>query len=515
MDLAGLRSQVVAITGYPEKGTVGQQRLNSAINYSLRQVWREMPEALMKEEFRFRLEPPVSTNTISVVAADPLTMVVVATPTDLTATSFATDGTLVARWLEVKTGSRYVYRRVEDVYVVLSGPGDSIATWYIVMDKPWENTTDTELTYRIFTKEYPYPSDVQKIRKIMYDPENSSHKITYSLFADELYDRRLAHGFRNSGVPSRAARGDFFTLPSPHYKPAVSVLEIETGAKDPWTYMWGHDEDSPYAADTDYGPAGTFSYKVMHVWGRRPLLDPAHKRPSESGSGTLMPFYVSSPSEASDKVTTTWGAGKIQIVTPDIDYVNGYGHDTESAVKSYHKYGVEKWIFRARHEATTAGTVHKDVESDGVYYLWKIVEGYEATTVTPIYDAGQHDPVDKTIPLKDVHGHFHVRFDSYPDSAVDVLLSIIRRPDTLKYDTDVSRVPPECYGALIDLTCSYLVGRRDGEPKRESYYYARYMEEVDRLRGLYTFSGFQNPAFGDGLHTSSSQEGSNYEVKES
>ena len=118
------------------------------------------------------------------------------------------------------------------------------------------------------------------------------------------------------------------------------------------------------------------------------------------------------------------------------------------------------------------------------------------------------------MPLKDIHGHFHVRFDSYPEEAADVLMSVIRRPDTLKYDTDVSRVPPECYGALIDLTCSYLLGRRDGEPKRESYYYTRFMEEVDRLRGLYTFSGFQDPAFGDGLHPSPSKEGRNYEVKE-
>lgn len=507
MDLAGLRSQVIAITGYPDKGTVGKERLNSAINYSLRQVWREMPEALMKEEFRFRLEPPVSHNTLDVLAADPLVMTVKTTPTTLTSSTFATDGTLTARWLEVETGGRFVYRRIHEV--VWSG-----SQWLLILDKPWENTTDTDLKYRIFTKEYPYPSDVQKIRKIMYDPENSSHKITYSLFADELYDRRLAHGFRETSVPRRAARGDFFTLPSPHYKPAVSVLPIEAGGNEPGISQWGHDEDSPYAADTDYGPAGTFSYKVMHVWGRRPLLDPMHKRPSEPGIKTLMPFYVSSPSEASDQVTTKWDGGKIQIITPDIDYVNGYGHDTETTAKSYHKYGVEKWIFRARHSATTDGTVHKDVESDGIYYLWKIVEGYEATSVTPIYDAGQHDPVDKTIPLKDVHGHFHVRFDTYPSEAVDVLLSVIRRPDTLKYDTDVSRVPPECYGALIDLTCSYLVGRRDGEPKRESYYYARYIEEVDRLRGLYTFSGFQNPAFGDGLHPSPSQEGRNYEVKE-
>ena len=338
----------------------------------------------------------------------------------------------------------------------------------------------------------------------MYDPENSSHKITYSLMSDELYEWRLGHGFRDTGVPQRAARGDFFTLPSPHYKPVVS-LNTSQGAS------WGSGSGSE---DLDYGPAGTFSYKVMHVWGRRPLLGPSHKRPSSSVN-TLMPFYLSSPSEASDQITTTWGSGSIQISTPDIDYVSGYGHDTEATIKSYHHNGVEKWIFRARHATTTGSTNHPDVESDGIYYLWKIVKGYEATSsASPLYDAGQEDPVDKTIPLKDVHGHFHVRFDSYPESAADVLMSIIRRPDTLKYDTDVSRVPPECYGALIDLTCSYLVGRRDGEPKRESYYFSRFLAEVERLRSVYTFSGFQDPAFGPGLSSGKGGGNNDYEVKE-
>ena len=501
MDLAGLRSQVMAVTGYPERGTVGQQRLNSAINYSLRQLWREMPEALMKEEYRFQLEPPVSVGTLSVVSTDTLTMVVVGTTTT---SSFNRDGTLVARWLEINTGSRYVYRRVQDVYL-------DAGTWYIVMDNPWENNTDTGLTYRIFTKEYPYPSDVQKIRKVMYDPENSSHKITYSLLADELYEWRLGHGYRDSGVPQRAARGDFFTLPSPHYKPQVSLAD---GQAETWGKNTTGTSD---VVDSDYGPAGTFTYKVVHVWGRRPALNPTHHRPNVSLSGTLMPFYLSSPSEASEKITTTWGAPAIKVTTPNIDYINGYGYETNTTnVKSRHHYGVEKWIFRARHAATSTvgGTNHPDVETDGIYYLWDIAEGHEATTQDPLLDKGQSDPVDKSVPIKDVHGHFHIRFDSYPTSSADVLMSIIRRPDTLKYDTDVSRVPPECYGALVDLTCSYLVGRRDGEPKRESYYYARFIGEVERLRSLYTFSGFQNPAFGPGLGTGSSDEGRNYEVKE-
>ena len=149
------------------------------------------------------------------------------------------------------------------------------------------------------------------------------------------------------------------------------------------------------------------------------------------------------------------------------------------------------------------------IEADGIYYLWRIEEG----DVTITYDRGDDDPVDKSVVLKDSHGHFHIRFDSYPTENEDVLLGVIRRPDTLKYDTDVSHVPPECYGALIDLTCSYLVGRRDGEPKRESYYFSRYKEEVDRLRGLYTFSGHTSPSFGEGLSGTRLRGSSNYDVE--
>ena len=499
MNLAELRSQVVTLTGYPERGKSGSDRVNLALNYALRQLWRDMPEALLKEEYRFRLETQVDTNTLTVDSSDPKVFKVDESPTTLDANSFATDGTLRGRWLEITKGGQYYYRRVRDVYTT----GGS-TKWYIVVDEPWDNLSDSGLTYKIFTKEYPYPSDLQKVRKVYYDPENNPYEILFSLSPEEMGVYRLSDGYRRVGRPDCATRGDFYSMPSPHYTPTVST---ETGQAV--THKWGHAAEISGAEDTTYGPAGQFSYKVMHVWGRRPFLHAEHGRPQDSSKKTLLPFYQSSPSGESEKVSTTWGGGAIKIVTPDIDYMAGYGN--KSSAKSYHKHGVEKWIFRARHSVDTtttsgSGSDFNDVEADGVYYLWKIVEGHEATSkvASSVYDRGQEDPVDKNVVLKDVHGHFHIRFNCYPDSSKDVMLSVVRRPDTLKYDTDVSRVPPECYGALIDLTCSYLLGRRDGEPQRETYYYARYVDEVDRMRRLYTFSGQETPAFGDGLSGSRS-----------
>ena len=157
-----------------------------------------------------------------------------------------------------------------------------------------------------------------------------------------------------------------------------------------------------------------------------------------------------------------------------------------------------------------AGTSHPTVHADGQYYLWRIVEGHETT----IYDRGQYDPVHMKFPLKEYVGHHHIRFDKRPTSKEDVLLSCIRRPDTLKDDTDSPRVPPECYNALIELSCSYLLGDRDGNLKRKSLYYDAYILELEKLKRLYTFSGHERPEFGDGLAGGRRYGASDYPVKE-
>jgi len=470
---ADLVSAVRLKTGYPERGANGTARIVDALKHGLREMWGEMPEGLLQEEWRFRLEPKYSSGTLSVDTVDPLTFQIVA-PT----VNPAVDGTLRARWLEINRGdSVWHRRRIRDVFL-------NQGLYYIVVDDPWDNLTDTGMSYNIYTYEYPYPGDVQKVRQILRDPDNQAIPLLYTLLPDTADELRLRRGWRSEGDPRACQRGDFYQLPAPHYTPTTRVEAAPTTAQ-----RWGH--DSGTTEQVSYGPAGTFEYRVCHVWGRR-------TRPQVTQENILEPFYISSPSPASTAQTTTWNGSYIEVETPDLDYVYGYGIDT--ALRSYHHHGTEKWIFRRRTatEDPLAGTnnaTHKYVEADSIYYLWRITVGH----ITNTYDRGEDDPVDKRVQLYTNNGHFHLRFDSRPTVADDVLLRMVRRPPNLDHDADAPRIPPEATDALIFLACSYLVGERDGNPSRTAFYRDLYNEEMDKLRSLANAGGFVSEGFGDGL----------------
>jgi len=143
------------------------------------------------------------------------------------------------------------------------------------------------------------------------------------------------------------------------------------------------------------------------------------------------------------------------------------------------------------------------MENDGIYYLWKISDGYTTSEL----DRGDEDPVDKRVSLEPFHGHFHIRFDRQPSTEVPVLMRTFSRPPSLKYDTDSPRVPPECYDALYALTASYLVGDRDGAPDRKSLYYVEYKEHLSRLRKTYSVAGHQVGQFRNGISMRGSRSG--------
>jgi len=500
MHLADLREALRIKTSYPERGATGTVRLNKALNYALRHIWGEMPEALLKEQTRFMLELPVSVSTVRIHMDDRFTWILTATTSQL-----ATNGTLNARSFEVQKNGVWVQHRSREVrrdVVVVDDPLKPETRDIIIVDKPWTNNTDVNMPYRIYTDAYPYPGDVQKVRSIVMRPESEPQELPLSVHPEEMTRIRLGYGWRNQGRIELAASGEFFQLVPPHYTPTLSVA-----GDQPNPLRWGYDatgvERGAAFVGRRYGAAGTFSYIVCHGWGRLPgqfigVVDP-DTNPDVLGeqAGRLAPFYISGPSIASAQATTTWGGGCIQIALPDI----GYQHSStnNATMPSYRRAGIEKWIFRARHatQGVAAGNnAHVTaLEADGVYYLWKVVDG----TTTTALDKGDGDPVERSYPLKDFHGHMHIRFDKAPVAADPVLLSVVRRPPTLSYDTDIPHIPPECTDALTELAAAYLLGDRDGALDRKNAYYLTYQTYMNTLRRNYNFPGFSKGSFGDGL----------------
>ena len=525
MNLSKIREIVQAKTGFPERGATGTARLNSLINHALNQLHGDMPEVLLREEFRFDFEVPIDSGTLTVLPTDTLVMLNGPhNPGSAGASYFSEDypgsGTYTryrGRNIDIVDGNNIHHTfKIQDIdrYVVGAGGGPAIygsagqVTWRIFLNRPWFNTTDTNLNYKVYTYEYPYPADTIRVRSVIIDPEGRASDVQFSSFPDAMASRKMMNGWKQKGTPLVSARGDFFQLEPPHYAPVVS-LSTETadpGGFKNYEYQWGysgswvHPASSTLAEEVTYGPAGSYSYIVAHVWGRRRPC--GHYSEGHTNEGDLLPFYISGHSKASATASTTWGGPAIKVTTPDIDYVYGYSPDNTKA--SYHHNGIEKWIFRARHTedytkfwSGSSGTVHGPVEADGVYYLWKITPGY----TTEVWDRGDEDPVDRRFQLIDSFGHYHIRFDALPTETDEVLLSIIRRPHELNYDTDVPRIPPEATDALIALVCRYVAGERDGSVERVSMYKALYEQELKKLRSIVALDSHVKSSFGDGLNT--------------
>ena len=606
MNLSDIREAIRVRTGYPERGEVGTKRLNSVINQSLRNLWGEIPEVLLKDEYRLQLEPE-NDITVKMVDGDPKALKIVTwegkDPISDSATStilgkHLLQKTLNGRWIEWQHNGKWYHRRIAQLGLIYTGytgstpksieddippeegtpnqppggnaePPDSIASggsgpkaapvkpdmilstntalgegtpydtepaaedvfyWTLIVTEPIEETTITKTSdsastsATTYTYEYPYDADIQTIRRIVKNPENNPREIPLSLMGGEMSRSKIGNGWQAEGEVQYYARGDFFQLRAPHYTPEVGRAKdrATTSSEAPFGAKWGFQKifTLPSTEMPDWGPAGEFSYVVCHVWGRfspnQRQIDGARGRGARLwGPDAGYPFYISSPSKPSSKVSCNWGGQGIEITTPDIGYVLGYAQD--SSLPSYQKSGCEKWIFRARHsvEKTTTpgftgtGSINTEVETDEIYYLWRIIDGSQ----TKVTDIGDHDPVSR-YRLKDFMGHYHLRFDKRPSNPDPVLVSCIRRPPVLKYDTDTPSLPPECYGCIIELACSYLLGDRDGDIKRKASYYDNHLLELQKLKRMYSFSGHERPSFSDGMSSKNYRRAGNYPITE-
>ena len=524
MNLAELREAIRVKTGYPERGDTGKKRLNNVLNQALRQLWGEIPEVLLREEERLQLEPPRSF-TVKLSDTDHKVFIIDGVAGTHVTTSEKTDRIFGGRWFEWQHNGKWYQRRIAEIYdktVIGQNPSD-----IIVVTQPVPTdiaSTSVSMSGRIYTYEYPYDADIQSIKRIIKNPETSPREVPVSKFGDEIDSIRIGDGWQQEGEINCYSRGDFYQQEAPHYEPIATTVTGRTrdpNDPSPLQISWGY--DSAGVEQRNYGPAGKFSYKVCHVWGRYPKdmdnVSPSYNNVVESYRGR--PFYISSPSKPSNIVESIWpktetDTGRfIKLELPDIEYIYGFGYDPTKL--SYRKSGIEKWIFRARHDTQrfTGGSLHGSVhgtstEDDGIYYLWRVVDG----ETTEIIDRGDYDPVDRRYQLKDFMGHYHISFDKRPTAKDQILMSVIRRPPILEHDADTPRLPPECYGCIIELACSYLLGDRDGDLKRKATYYDAHLLELQKLKRMYSFSGHESPSFGNGIASGRRRRVANYPVTE-
>ena len=451
--------------GFPEDSTKGFKRGKALINSALAWMFTDVPDRLLFQEWRLRLEKPVDIAG-HVDAADPR-VIRVTDAIDV----LPQDSTQSGRWIEIQdtdTGE-WVQRRVQKVTWII-GTFDA----YLVMDEGWKEL-DVDVTARVFTLEYPYPPDLAKLHAVYYSASTGLFRPLNGLNPEQSVRMRLGAGWRSIGVPMSYGRGSTSQLPTPRV-----AIDGEVAVPDPddYTVRWGYDDAGVEHRDTyvgtRYGTAGTFRYYACIGWGRRPWLHPT------KGWNYLAPRYIGAPTEVSADLTTTWGGGLIRLKLPDMAYALGFG--PVSDLRSFARSGFEWWIFRARvacEDPDAAGN-HAwapRVEADEVPYLLAVQDIEDNTFL----DRGDYDPPDRAFPMGDYHGQPSIVLDKLPSDTKDLLLRGVRRAPILEYKTDVPPIPAELIDLILPLAMSFADGRRSNDPDKESKHFAIYK---DRLRAL-------------------------------
>ena len=223
--LADIRKELRVRLGLPERGASGDARLNTIINMALRQMWSELPKALLSQEMRFMLEKPISRGFRNPLASTTDTRILYQYPVHVLVsasgdypgdTLWPTDGTLRGRTVELLVDGRYYFRRIQDVYhsiratgIVLTNADGSTSNYdtynqYLVLDHPLDlpDNTATGYEYRLITAEYPYPASVQQVVDVIIDPDSNPHTLVQSAFQSDLTTYRASIGFRTNGKHS-------------------------------------------------------------------------------------------------------------------------------------------------------------------------------------------------------------------------------------------------------------------------------------------------------------------------
>jgi hypothetical protein len=292
MNRADIRQAIFdQIDWQPETSEQAEDKINRFINRSYLQLALEAPFLFFEDKAHFRTQPSVVADTTitndsltqtiesesddSTVGAEAPGMVWERSYTILSGIPSGDDASIVewdldsaaykdvdiphpwdGRWIEITDSTGQVHRR--RIRHLWWEETSTVHTDYMTLDHPLDIRTSasaaaeyTELDYRIYTQSYYLPADTIEVRSLRIYNEQRREPISlvYTEEAEEQWWDDI-QGTSASGAPRKAFRTEFFQLPTPTLKPAVTLT----------SGTW---------SDTFQQPLGTFEFFYTICWGTK------------------------------------------------------------------------------------------------------------------------------------------------------------------------------------------------------------------------------------------------------
>jgi len=426
---------------------------NEAINDAQKKLAGDCPSAFMPDEESIVLYPDYTNGTMGRTLAattDPYVLTFGASPGAAGTSEPVVDGTWDGIYhLEITDPTGQAHRRQTREFwkaTVAGGPaGDQI---FVSLDRPWRNSTDSGMAFRLHQPEFFFRDDVMEVLDGGIWDQTGAHLVALPEHFMRFYNDQDYRGNRTAR-PEYLVRGRHFQLDAP-LTPPLAVRAEQLG---PWV---GRE------------PIGRFRFMYTYASGKKDAE-------RQSPVGGYDPMWESSPSPASEAITLTDASQLIQIKgLPNIDYMQDFDPIAGGTLRAG-RSGVYKRLYVIRETTDTTGAFVDEVEPLGVPMFLGNVEGNVVQTtwdgsVIPVY----------TRRLPEVQGYFAHRMVPHQNQRYEVDFRVRRRPRDLGHDGDAPRVHPDAEEALV-LLCCYFCAKLDKQ-----------YDEADKALEQYTGSPAKN-----------------------
>jgi len=483
--LGALRNRLLEMRAWDSSGTTFDNRVREALNTALDRMSGDVPEALIPAQETIVLLPDTDssahnlkinatsekrvlklTDTAGVILGD-------VASADATARSWYTgtyksDGTWDGLMhLEITDSSGVTHRRQAREWFTTG------ATAHVTIDRPWPNTSDTLMAFRIYQPEFFVHDDVMEVLEParVYD---SGRQQVWSIDTAGAYRQDMVDFQANStGVPYRMWRGRHFQLPAPRQTPLAEPRSTAASDTSIPPNPWAGPEQE-----------GSFRFCFTYVWGKRD--DSVSVAP-----GTFRdPLFESAPSPVSEVFDHTQNTNcSILVQTTNIDAMQDFG---DSTTVRYGKSGLRIRIYVARDSVRTAGLgSYNRVESAGIFYLLTEIEptnaavtGKEASfvwtgSITPDYHR----------PLKHSTGYYSYSVFPHQDARYELDFRVLKLPMKFDNDQDTAPIQRDAVPALLELALYYMSLIDGVDQQGAQLHMERYNQLVMRYRLNYANPG--------------------------
>jgi hypothetical protein len=436
LNLGGLVDRVLSDMDWELKGAAPdlEVRVKDQINRALAALAVEKPWLLAEAELEvdlladFNYVSEEATDRVEVVPVGSADRNVLQRPSGGTLKSWDTSGKWDGRWIEAKSteSGEWLERRILEVWQDVGGTGN----FRLSLDKPWPNTTDASMEYRIFTKVVYLPADVIEIRdKGLYIPDRAYGR--YSIDMEFRGPENLTYGDYSTagytGRPFKALQAPPHQLQPPLRPPSAALDASETPA------TW----DGPE-------PFGTFQYCVTIGWGRQGHTEDLWDR--------FRPTFESPPSAPSDEIIVPVAGNAVVISLVNLDWERWFNRvllsppplDARST-----RTGLYYRIWRRRLATTSDATntpsgLSEHISSPGIWYLWKEV----GTNVEEVTDDGSQ-LADITQPLGASHSQLGFYISPRPDKDYPLRVRCTRNHPPLINEYETPSLIPGAIDVLV------------------------------------------------------------------